>query len=340
MQVITVQDTTRPAIVMDVLDDCYETVAEAEAAALALTMTNASDNCNSPLDFSVNTEVNSPCDSLITVTDTDACSTSSQIAYTTRIDCQKVRLNVYLEGVYNIAEDTMRSTLNNDHLLPGQINTIPFVANTPPGQPYNVAPHNYDGIANGNTGMQYGDGIGDTPYPEDVVDWILVKVRENGIGVGNTIWTCAGWVHTDGSVTFPDECPGLVIDEDNDYHIVVQHRNHLGILSTGDLSPGMGVNIDCEGSYLSWDFTIADSYKPAFRVGQKPMGSKWAMYAANGEQINTLNVISSPDRTIWSQQQNQLGYKTADYNMNRVVDGPDETLWKGNQNKSSGVIFY
>jgi hypothetical protein len=147
-------------------------------------------------------------------------------------------------------------------------------------------------------------------------------------------------VHKDGTVTFPENCPGPTINTGHDYHIVVQHRNHLGILATGNLMPGMGVNINCSGAFLSWDFTTHESYKPAFRVGQRFFDGIYAMFAANGEQVNSINVISSADRTLWGQQQGQVGYKKGDFTLNISVNSDDETIWKNNQNKSTGVIFY
>jgi len=217
-------------------------------------------------------------------------------------------------------------------LLPGQNTSLLFVGDTPSGQPYNDAPWNY----NGNTGMNFGDPpYGTIPYPTDVVDWILVTVRQDGILPANNIWTCAGWVHSDGNVSFPEECPMPAIENTSDYYILVQHRNHLGILS-----PSF-VDIECGGTILRWDFTTSDSYKPAFRVGQKQIEPGiWGMFGANGEQVTSIATINSPDRTRWRSQQGMTGYLKGDYDLNRSVNSADETVWKINQNKTSGVIFY
>jgi hypothetical protein len=173
------------------------------------------------------------------------------------------------------------------------------------------------------------------PYPTDVVDWVLVQVRENGIIPANTIWTCAGWVHKDGTVTFPDPCGYPPINLVNDYHIVVQHRHHLGVLSPS------AVNIECGGAYLFWDFTTSNSYQPVFRVGQKELEpGVWAMFTANGEQVTSIAAINSADRTLRKALQGFLGYSNADFDMNITTNSADETLWKFNQNKTSGVMFY
>jgi hypothetical protein len=169
-----------------------------------------------------------------------------------------------------------------------------------------------------------------------VVDWILVTVREDGILPADNIWACAGWVHSDGRVTFPELCPWPTIDITKDYYMVVQHRNHLGIMS-----PGF-VNIECDGAYIEWDFRSQDSYKPLpFRVGQKEVEpGVWAMYAANGEQISSIAAINSTDHTVWKTLQGLLGYYPSDYNMNVVTNSADESVWKINQNRTTAVIFY
>jgi hypothetical protein len=258
--------------------------------------------------------------------------------YVYTLGCQAVTLKVMLEGAYDSTANVMNTTINANQLLPGQNTTLMFVGDTPSGQPYNAPPWNY----NGNTGLSYGDPpYGTIPYPSDVVDWVLVTVRKNGIMPGDNIWRCAGWVRSNGVVTFPDNCSIPLPDPMDDYYIMVEHRNHLGVLSPG--YPGPSAFITCDGLVLQWDFTTSDSYKPAFRVGQKRVKivpPVWAMYAGNGDQVLSVAAINSPDRTLWRSFQNAVGYKTGDYDLNITTNSQDETIWKTNQNKTSGIIFY
>jgi hypothetical protein len=264
--------------------------------------------------------------------------------YTYIVECAQVTLKVLLEGPYTAAGDSMLPELNFNHVLPGQDKLLspspsvqlsaPF---TPFGQPYMIAPWNYSG----NTGLNFGDPsapgapMGVMPYPPDVVDWILVTIRENGISPADNIWTCAGWVRTDGTVTFPESCAALSLDIMDDYHILIQHRNHLGVLSP------TFADMPCGSAVIAWDFTIANSYEPIFRIGQKQIEPGiWAMVAANGEQILSIPAVASQDLTTWRILQNALGYSVGDYNMNVSTNSLDETLWKFNQNKTSGIIFY
>jgi len=279
-----------------------------------------------------------------TWTYTDCAGNTDTWAYIYTVVCDPLTLRVFLEGPYNPAGDSLLSTLNMNHVLPGQDKLLspnpaiqlgaPF---TPFGQPYNMAPWNY----NGNTGMNFGDPtapgapMGVIPYPADVVDWVLVTVRKNGRLPANDHWTCAGWVHTDGEVTFPESCGTLALTPTDNYYIMVQHRNHLGVMTP------LTANTPCLGYVIDWDFTTSNSYQPTFRYGQKEVEPGiWAMHTANGEQIASIPSISSPDRTTWRLLQGALGYSVGDYNMNAATTPPDETLWKNNQNKTSGIIFY
>ena len=88
-------------------------------------------------------------------------------------------------------------------------------------------------------------------------------VREDTIYPADQIWTVRGWVHTDGEVTFPEACAPLTFNPMLDYFILVQHRNHLGVLSPS------GADMLCGGIIIDWDFTAGNSYEPVFRYGQE-----------------------------------------------------------------------
>ncbi len=157
-----------------------------------------------------------------------------------------------------------------------------------------------------------------------------------------TDWRCAGWVHTDGEVTFPQTCATFNVNPSFDYYVMVEHRNHLAILSESF------VDMPCGASVIDWNFTDGNSYQPTFRFGQKQVETPelpaypagiWAMHAANGEQISSRSAISSADRTTWRLLQNALGYGIGDFNMDVFTDSEDETMWKFNQNKSTGITF-
>ncbi len=165
-------------------------------------------------------------------------------------------------------------------------------------------------------------------------------MREGGVLPENNIWRCAGWVKSDGTVTFADDCACLRVQPGEDYYLLVEHRNHIGALSP---TP---VNILGGTKFLEWDFTTSDSYKPLpFRQGQKEVeAGKWALYAGNGDQVqvssSSVPSVNSADQTIWKSDQNDINYKYGDFNLNVSTNSEDETIWKNNQNVSSAVKFY
>ncbi|MDO5656512.1 MAG: Ig-like domain-containing protein [Flavobacteriaceae bacterium] len=270
-------------------------------------------------------------------TPNNACDNATLYLTTVEEPCVTIAIKVFLEGSF-IGDGTMYSKLNVNHLLPGmnpRLSSNPTIQrlgiSTPAGQPYAVVPWSYNNVA----GNQFGDestNPGSTPYPTTVVDWVLVSIRENGISPTNKVWECVGFVHTDGSVTFAQECGCLQGLPGSNYYIIVQHRNHMPIMTPSAIQLTNGM--------LSWDFTTSDSYKVR-RKGQKQIQpGVWVMYGGNGEQQLVLadrSNISSSDQNIWFNQQNIFKYINGDYNMDGVVSSQDQILWFNNQNVNSDI---
>ncbi len=84
-------------------------------------------------------------------------------------------LTVFLEGPFNTSSFEMNTTLNQGTLIP--LN-----------QPYNTAPWNYNGTENV------------TNIPPDIVDWVLVELRETSGGpetatLFNNNWQAGGFCY-------------------------------------------------------------------------------------------------------------------------------------------------
>jgi hypothetical protein len=142
----------------------------------------------------------------------------------------------------------------------------------------------------------------------------------------STVWKCAGLLHNDGVVEFPEECPCMNMISTTPYYIVVEHRNHLAVMSYG--TPPIG-------NILGYDFTTNDSWKLDIgspqEVTQKMIGDVYTMYAANSEQIATRTDIISPDNAVWLIHNSQIfTYLTGDHNLNADVNSFDRALWLQN----------
>jgi len=202
---------------------------------------------------------------------------------------------------------------------------------TPHGQPYFLPPFNY----NGTEGDNYGDDVGDIPYAADIVDWILLSVRENDSLANSEIWKCAALLHQDGTVEIPAGCPCLATTPGTDYYIVVEHRNHLPVMST---------KVEAVSGDLSFDFTqnqswIWNPFVP-LGVGQKLIGGKYVMYAANSEQINSWGDINATDDNQWNVENGGLIiYRRADHNMDGDVNATDEFIWLINNGSITFINF-
>ena len=75
-------DNTPPIVTAGSIDSCYQTLAAAEAAAIAAT--TATDNCPGTVTKTASTV--GDCSATITVTGTDTCGNAASVTYTTRID--------------------------------------------------------------------------------------------------------------------------------------------------------------------------------------------------------------------------------------------------------------
>ncbi|MBK8832282.1 MAG: hypothetical protein IPN60_15780 [Saprospiraceae bacterium] len=213
------------------------------------------------------------CDGTITYTYTYTNCPGVQFiwTYTYTVECFPITLKVFLEGPYQASGDSMKPELNYHHVLPGQDKLLSPSLSIQVGAPFTLLD---------NPTICLPGIIAAIP------DWVSRSIgtwcthgrhsisnrcgrldprdcKEDGILPADNIWTCAGWVHTDGEVTFPETCGALTFDIMLDYYILVQHRNHLGVLSPS------GADMLCGGVTIDWDFTVANSYEPAIRYGQK-----------------------------------------------------------------------
>ena len=125
-----------------------------------------------------------------------------------------VRIDVLLEGAFNLQTNLMKTYLRTNNLLPLS-------------QPYDISPWNYDG----NESFA---SIND--MPTNAVDWILVEIYEAETNV--LVQKKAGILLDNGRIVEAytnQQINGLIIDNiqtDKNYNIVVRHRNHIDIVSS------------------------------------------------------------------------------------------------------------
>lgn len=249
------------------------------------------------------------------------CDTAT--VYLTIFDkpCINLNLKVWLEGAYSTTTNKMRTTLNQRGLLPGQTPVGEYAVKTKVGQPYNTAPWNYAGTE--------GDTM--TTYPATTVDWVLVSLRTSLNSI-MPVWRSAGLLHENGSISFVNDCIDVPIGS---YYIVIEHRNHLGVMSPIAVSTVTGT--------MNFDFTLSDSYiiadPPSF--GSKVVSNgQWVMYSGDGMKTTQSNNfdINALDAQLWNGQSGLFDrYLRGDYNLDADINSKDQILWKNNSGRYSGI---
>ncbi|MCD4697881.1 MAG: hypothetical protein K8S16_16775 [Bacteroidales bacterium] len=214
---------------------------------------------------------------------------------------------VYLEGPFETG--SMYTTLKNE----GQI---------PLNQPYNVSPWGYTGTENVAS------------IPDDVVDWVLVDLRDaTGAAAalpGTSVEMQAAFILNNGSVVGIDGSSVLQFTAtiSNDPYVVVWHRNHLGVLSA--TSP-----VESGGIY-TYNFSTSLAQAHGGGLGYKLIDT--GVFGMAGGDANGDGVIDAADKALWSSNAGTNGYLSSDFNMDSEVNNPDKNdTWVENGSLSSQV---
>jgi len=254
----------------------------------------------------------------------NACSNSSTIHIIDTLCAIEIDVHVLLEGAV-VSQNLMHHKLYDRQLLPGMTFTNHQVGiQTMAGQPYNGKPWDYTGAE----GMNYSNNS----YTATAVDWILVSFR-TGTSATTEVEKVAAILQVDGSIHFVQQ-PYLP-NGPSAYHIVVQHRNHLPVMS-----PLTSV----VNGVLAFDFRTQNSWKTTTSFGQKqhPMFGSWMMYAGNGFQYDGSydhqKDIQAGDRIEWEKLNGYFQqYLSTDHNMNGDTNGADKIIWSVNNGIASAI---
>ena len=238
------------------------------------------------------------------------------------VTCTPVELYAFLEGTYDSLNNEMTTILNEQGLLPGQTPLSPLAIPTPAGQPYNATPWNY-------TGTEGADWT-DADYAESVVDWVLLSFRA-GTAKNTELAQVAGLLHKDGRIEVFDQC---IFDTSMDLssaHVVIEHRNHMGVMTPVSASMSAGK--------LEHDFRAKDSFRDATGFGQKQITGAWVMYAGDIDQSDTPSYdITASDKFDWIDDNGKFNfYLNTDVNLDSDVNGADKGYWYENNGISSRV---
>lgn len=190
-------------------------------------------------------------------------------------------------------------------------------------QPYNVALWNYNGT----------ESV--VSIPANVVDWVLIELRDAPLAVAATGATMvdrqAAFLLTDGSVVGMDGSSNLTFPNSitQQLYVVIWHRNHLGIMSANALTPSGGV--------YTYDFTTGSETVYGGSNGYKQLATGvWGMVSGDGDRDG---VVGSDDKSgLWESEAGTEGYIYSDYNLDQQSNNIDkDDYWVPNIGKGSQV---
>jgi hypothetical protein len=194
----------------------------------------------------------------------------------------------------------------------------------PLNQPYDVAPWYY-------TGTEWVSAIPNA----DVVDWVLVEIRQAPSASQATqatmVGRSAGFLLKNGKITSVDGISPVTMSfivTDNLYAIVY-HRNHLAVMSGGAL-PLAGAN-------YTWDFSTGASQAYGGSNGHKQIATGvWGMVSGDGNANGQVN--NNDKLEIWKPQAGSSGYKSGDFNLDKQVNNSDKIIyWQPNSGRATQV---
>ncbi len=220
------------------------------------------------------------------------------------VELPVVNTKIFLEGPF--LSGTMLTDLNSSGYLPL-------------AQPYSADPWNY-------TGAEEIDNNYFSTHP-DIVDWVLIQLRTD-ISEGTTAATRSAFLKSDGVVVDTDGISpvSFSVSTNDEYYIVIKHRNHLSVMSSEKIS--------VSGATPLYDFTTGQDKA----YGTDPMiDLDGGVFGTPTGDVDFNGIIDALDRgTVWNDR-NLSGYNISDVNLNGLIDAIDRGIIWNNRNFSTQV---
>jgi hypothetical protein len=230
----------------------------------------------------------------------NALSSANTLEYL-YVNSVSANLKIFLEGAYKNNE--MRTDLRNQNFLPLS-------------QPYN------------NSAFQYSGTEAVDSLPLNVVDWVLVELRNTASG--SAIAKRAAFLRKDGIVVDLNGNDPVKFHNVNkgSYYIIIKHRNHLGVMTSNK------IEIDAVSSL--YDFTTSSNKAYGSSAMKNIGGGVFALFSGDGN--SSANVNNADANSVWKQENGSIGYKAGDFDLNGGVNIVDKnSYWKSNSGKSSQI---
>jgi hypothetical protein len=157
-------------------------------------------------------------------------------------------------------------------------------------------------------------GTTTTGLPEDdIVDWVWLELRDK-VDQTTVVASRSALLQRDGDVVDVDGLSPIVIDVDNeDYYVVISHRNHLGIQTVEAINSSTGV----VALNFNTDSTLASGGINAIKATSD---GKFALFAGD---YNGDGQVQNTDKNAVEPLRGISGYNNADIDMNGEVQNTD-----------------
>ena len=200
------------------------------------------------------------------------------------IDMIVAHIESWLEGAYDVASHSMRTTLRDNSWIPNQ------------------SPYDADPITVGT-------------IPDDVTDWVLVELRETEDGPA--VASKSMFLKSDGDIiSTTGDAPEFSDLDPDDYFVVVRHRNHLAIMSR------VAHTFVAQGGTLL-TLNLKDAANVYGENSVKELETDvWGMYTGDSNGNGQIQTNDKNDE--WWPQVGQSGYKNCDFNLDCEVQTSDK----------------
>ncbi len=208
------------------------------------------------------------------------------------------KIKVFLEGYFNDTTGTMSTALSSKNLLPLT-------------QPFNTDPFNYTGT----------ESV--TSFPTDVVDWILVELRDPN-NMDLIITQQAFFIRKDGMLIGLDGSEELYFTATSaeNYYLALYHTNHLSILSSSPHPVQQMTTV--------YDF----SNTATATMGSAQTKDKGGHFVMNSGDLDGNGIINNEDYNLWKTSGATINtYSPADADGNGIINSLDYNFWKINRSK-------
>ncbi|MGH1384861.1 LamG-like jellyroll fold domain-containing protein [Kordia sp.] len=214
---------------------------------------------------------------------------------------------VYLQGTF------MNPDVDDTSLMRDDLRDANYIPTTSPYA---------DGLICNATVFNTGGTDGTGPISDDIVDWVWVELRD---ATDNTVITEAksALLQRDGNIVAVDGVSDVPFSQpNNNFYVVVKHRNHLGIMSANTIALSKTpISVDFTNSTTPITF---GTNAQATIIGSPNIVALWAGNV-NNDQLVQYSGTSPDTPSILSSVLNDSGnflnfptYQVLGYNMNDI----------------------